>query len=79
MRSWQVLCVLLALAGTLLLGIGCASRQQEPTVDHRGFERPARALSEEESVVDRAGQVAVVIVVIAVVAGLIALPILLFL
>ena len=75
MRSWHLLCVLTLLCGTLLAGAGCASRQKEATsVDYRGIERPARPLSEEDSTTWKVGEVAVVVLAIAVAGALIALP-----
>jgi len=76
MHSWQLVAVLLALSGTLLLAPGCASRQPQPsTADYSGMERPARPIEEEQSGIERIGEIAVVVLAIAVIGALIALPI----
>ena len=71
--------LLLAFSGVLFLSGGCASRQHQPTYveDDGGIERPAEPLSEEEGLVDRIGEVGVVLLVVGVTIGLILIPILL--
>jgi hypothetical protein len=72
--------LLLALCGALFLGTGCASRQRQPADidDDRSIERPAVPMSEETDLVDRIGEVGVVLLVVGVAVGLILIPILLF-
>jgi hypothetical protein len=75
MRSWHLMLVLAALCSALFLGAGCSSRQPEPsTADYRGIERPARPVLEEDSSTETAGEIAVVILAVAVAGALIALP-----
>ncbi len=72
--------ILLVLSSVLFFGAGCASRQRTPAQiddDAAGVERPARALSEEEGLADRIGQVGVVLLVVVVTVGGILIPILL--
>jgi hypothetical protein len=78
MQSWQMACVLTALSAVLVVGAGCASRQQQPAPiqEPAGIERPAQPLSEEESLSDRIGEVGIVILVIGVTVGLIVVPLL---
>jgi hypothetical protein len=79
MQSWQMACALSALSVVLVLGAGCASRQQQtaPIEEPAAIERPARPLGEEESLFDRIGEAGVVILVIGVTVGLIVVPLLL--
>jgi hypothetical protein len=77
--SARLTVLLLALAGVLFLGGGCASRQREPAQidDDTSIERPAVPLSEETSLTDRIGEVGVVILVVGITLGLILIPLLL--
>ena len=80
MRTWRMAVVLVMLSGLLLGASGCASEQpwsgSDDTVESQ--ERPARPLSEEESLSDKIGEVGVVLLVVGGVAAGIVLPLLLF-
>lgn len=79
MRAWQMLWVIVLLWGTLLFAPGCASRQPEPKPFHtpQSIERPATSLEDETSPADRAGEIAVVLLVVAVTIAGIVVPIIL--
>ena len=59
--------------------IGCGTRRPTTYSSPEGIERPAKALDEEKDFGDRAGEVFVVVLVVAGALAAIALPILLFL
>ena len=79
MRAWQLLWVVVVLCGTLLFGSACASRQPEPRPfgTPQSIERPASSLEEETSAADRAGEIAVVLLVVVVTIAGIVVPIIL--
>lgn len=79
MASGHRALVLVALWGVLCMAAGCASHQhQAAEIDEStSIERPARPLSEEQSLSDRIGEVGIVLLVIAVTVGGILIPLLL--
>jgi ABC-type Fe3+ transport system permease subunit len=79
MQQWRMAVVLMAVCSVLVLAAGCASHQRQATTieEETSSERPARPLSEEESLADRAGEIGVVLLVVLVTVGGILVPILL--
>ena len=81
----RVFMLLWALSGVLFVSGGCASHQRQPTRvqqvdqvdDDSSIERPAVPLGEETGLVDRIGEVGVVLLVVGIAIGLILIPILL--
>jgi len=86
MRLIRALLLLLTLLGTFAMGattMGCSTRpmmtpQEEQANRERGtIERPARSVSEEESMFEKAGKVAVVLLIVGVTIAGILVPLLL--
>jgi hypothetical protein len=83
-RGIRSLLLLAILLGALAFGFsGCSSRpfmtQQEEQAnrERQSIERPARGIDEETSIIERAGQVAVVLLIVGVLVAGILVPILL--
>ena len=76
---WQSVLRLVVLCILLSGAVGCAARQPYPaSIDEStSIERPARPLEEEETFWDRAGEVGIVILIVAITVGGILVPILL--
>ncbi|MCK6555537.1 hypothetical protein L6Q96_13310 [Candidatus Binatia bacterium] len=79
MREWHWVWTVLLLWGALMFAPACASRQPEPKPFRtpQSIERPAKSLTDESSTADRAGEIAVVILVVAVTVAGIVVPIIL--
>lgn len=79
MRGWQWAWMVVLLWGVLAFAPGCASRQPEPKPFRTpvSIERPAKSLEDETTTVDRAGEIAVVLLVVAVTIAGIVVPIIL--
>ena len=73
-RAWQTLCVVIALLGVLSVLGSCAAHPRHNTMlDDDTLE--AQPLNEDDSLGDKAGEVGVVGLVVAVIVGGILLPI----
>jgi len=79
MRGWHWVWMVVLLWGALVFAPGCASRQPapKPFQTPQSIERPAKALDDESSASDRAGEIAVVLLVVAITIAGIVVPIIL--
>ena len=79
MRGWQWVWMVLLVWGALAFAPGCATRQPEPKPFRtpQSIERPAKSLGDETSSADRAGEIAVVVLVVVVTIAGIVVPIIL--
>ena len=79
MAWWRIWLLTFAFVGIAFSMPGCASRQPPERQIERpaSIERPARPISEEENWTDESGEVLIVVLVVAIFAAGILIPILL--